>query len=316
MKKLERASVAALLLGLLTFTPPAALALEAETLVPVGSAVGIRMETDGVMVAGLTDVETADGTVSPAREAGLQAGDIIKRIGARTTDSAAAFLAAVAALDGEPLDVTATRDGQELTVQITPALRADGAYQLGLWLRDGISGIGTVTFYDPASGTFGALGHGVSDLDTGALLPFDNGSITGASVVDVVPGSPGAPGELCGEFAEDTVLGTLEKNTDSGIFGIASWEIEGAAVPVADKDEVHLGPAVILSDVGSGGAAEYEVEISRVYQNSGDNRFLLLTVTDEALLAATGGIVQGMSGSPILQDGKIVGAVTHVCVNE
>lgn len=304
-----------LLLGVLWTCGTGALALEATELVPMGSAVGIELETDGVLIVGLTDVETADGKAHPAADAGLKAGDVIRKLGDRETGSAAQFLSALASLDGSALEVTARRSGQELQFLVTPALSVDGAYQLGLWLRDGISGIGTVTFYDPVSGTFGALGHGINDVDTGELLPFDAGSITGASVVDVIPGSPGNPGELCGQFDRDMVLGALEKNTDSGIFGTAIQGLTGETVPVASEDDVELGPATIRSNVNGDQVEEYAVEISRIYHGDG-NRFLLLTVTDPALLARTGGIVQGMSGSPILQNGKLVGAVTHVLVND
>ena len=314
MKKMAMgtALAAALLLAL----PARAYALEAAELVPVGEAVGIELTTDGVMVVGLSEVETGDGTVSPAADAGLKAGDVIKKIGDRETACAADFLSVVTALRGETVRVTALRSGREVAFDVTPAKNAEGNYQLGLWLRDGVSGIGTVTFYDPDSGTFGALGHGINDIDTGMLLPFDGGSITGASVVDVIRGNPGTPGELCGRFDREAVLGALEKNTDSGIFGTISADIGGEPLPVAAEDEVTLGPATILTNVSGDKVEEFSVEISRIYREAGDNRFLLLTVTDEALIERTGGIVQGMSGSPILQNGKLVGAVTHVLISD
>lgn len=255
---------------------------------------GIDLETDGVMIVGLIDVQTPEGPERPAETAGLRAGDKITRVGGRATEKAADFLTAMAEADGSALDVTAERNGELLEISVTPAKTADGTYQLGLWLRDGISGIGTVTFYDPATGTFGALGHGINDLDSGELLPFDSGSITGAKVVDVIPGVAGSPGELCGQFDRDQVLGALEKNTESGIFGTASALTEAQPIPVASEDEVVLGPAVIRSNVAGTEIREYSVEISRIYRDAADNRFLLLTVTDPELLERTGGIVQGM----------------------
>ena len=305
-----------LALTLLLVPPTRAAALEAEALVPVGTAVGIDLETDGVVVAGLGDVDTAQGVVRPAADAGLRTGDVILRIGERKTDSAAEFLTALSEADGGALPVTVKRGGEELELAVTPAQNREGAYQMGLWLRDGVSGIGTVTFYDPDSGVFGALGHGINDVETGELLPFDDGSITGAQVVDVIRGASGSPGELCGQFDRDAVLGSLEKNTDSGVFGTAPGLGTGIPVPVAHEDEVTLGPAVIRSNVSGCEVREYAVEISRVYRDAEDNRFLLLTVTDEELLRATGGIVQGMSGSPILQNGKLIGAVTHVLLSD
>lgn len=305
----------ALILGLLLCLPARAYALEASELVPGGAAVGIALETDGVMIVGLTEVETAEGAVSPAADAGLKSGDVIKQIGERRTTCAAEFLTAMSAADGGMLRVTAERNGREVHFNVTPAQNMDGAWQMGLWLRDGVSGIGTVTFYDPDSGIYGALGHGINDLETGELLRFDAGSITDAEVVDVIPGAAGNPGELCGRYDREAVLGTLDKNTDSGVFGTANLTDFGEPVPIAREDEVVLGPATIRSCVDEEGVKDYAVEITRIYRDGEDNRFLLLTVTDEALLSRTGGIVQGMSGSPILQNGKLVGAVTHVLLS-
>lgn len=314
MKRRLRRGAAAVLLCLLLATPAAA----AETLVPMGCTVGLQLEAGGVIVAGFSDVNTAEGTVRPAADAGLKIGDVITGVGGRSTATAAEFLSALAALNGESVELSARRGGAELMLRVTPAMSQEGSWQLGLWLRDGVSGIGTVTFYDQESGSFGALGHGINDTDTGKLLPFTQGSVTDAAVVDVVKGAPGAPGELCGQPAQDAVLGALEKNTDSGVFGTA--DLSGLCcsqpVPVATEDEVHLGPASILSTVSEGGVEEYDVEISRIYRQRADQRFLLLTVTDPRLIERTGGIVQGMSGSPILQDGKLVGAVTHVLLSD
>ena len=291
-------------------------ALAVDALVPMGCAIGIRLETDGVTVVGFSDVETANGTAAPAEDAGMKAGDVITAVGDYRTATAADFLTAVAALDGAPVQVSARRGGSELLFQVTPARNVDGSWQLGLWMRDGVSGIGTVTYYDPESGSYGALGHGINDLDTGALLEFDSGSITDAEVVDVIKGAPGAPGELCGTPDRDQELGSLDKNTASGIFGTAGFDGVGSAVPVASEEEVKLGPATILTTVSDGGVEEYSVEITRIYRRPEDHRFLMLTVTDPRLLERTGGIVQGMSGSPILQDGKLIGAVTHVLLSD
>jgi len=308
-------AVPGLVLALLLGAAPAAYALDADALVPVGSTVGIRMEAGGMLVSGLSEVETSGGTCSPAGEAGVAVGDVITSLAGRETKDAAAFLTAIGALDGGPVGLTVLRGGEELSLEITPARNTDGNYQLGLWLRDGVSGIGTVTFFDPVSGTFGALGHGVSDVENGGLLPVEQGSICSSTVVDVVRGCAGSPGELCGEFDENARLGTVERNTEEGIFGSADFSASGAPVPVAAESEVHLGPASILANVDGSSVTPYAVEISRIYRG-GDDRFLMLTVTDGALLERTGGIVQGMSGSPILQDGKLVGAVTHVLVND
>ena len=292
-------------------------AFAADALVPMGCAVGIELETDGVTVAGFSVVETAEGGVSPAAEAGMKTGDVITALGERRTRTAAEFLSALAAIGSDAeVELEALRGGKKLLFRVTPAVSTEGNRQLGLWLRDGVSGIGTVTYYDPETGSFGALGHGINDLDTGALLPFSGGSITDASVVDVVKGAPGAPGELCGQPEAEHVLGALERNTVCGIFGTGAFDVTGHTVPVAAEEEVQLGPATILTTVDGSEPQEYAVEISRIYRQPEEHRFLLLTVTDPRLIERTGGIVQGMSGSPILQNGRLVGAVTHVLLSD
>ena len=197
---------------------------------------------------------------------------------------------------------------------------ADGCYKLGAWIRDSMAGIGTMTFYDPATHVFGALGHGVSDVDTARLMPLQSGSIMYAEVSDVKRGVVGAPGELHGVFRVEQDLGELYANTASGVFGTLTDEkLTGgaAAVEVAERSQIKTGKAVILSNIAGDRVEEYEVEITRVYPDGGgENRDMTLKVTDRRLLEATGGIVQGMSGSPILQNGRLVGAVTHVLVND
>ena len=314
MKGRKRAAALGVLSLLLLALPAQAMA--AEQLVPMGCAVGIELSTGGVMVAGVSQVQTADGPVSPAEAAGLKTGDVITAVNGRATPDAQAFLSALTSLSGAPAELTVRRDDREMLLRIMPAQSEDGRWQLGLWLREGVSGIGTVTYFDPETGQFGALGHGINDLESGSLLPFEGGTITGASVVDVVKGAPGSPGELCGQPDREQVLGELQKNTGCGIFGTAGFGSAGEPVPIAAPQEVHLGPASILATVYGGGVEEYSVEISRIYRQPEEHRFLMLTVTDPALIARTGGIVQGMSGSPILQDGKLVGAVTHVLLSD
>ena len=310
----RRAVCFAAALLLLAALPLAAYAVDA--LVPMGCAVGIELETDGVMVAGFSEIETAAGRVSPAADAGMKTGDVIVAIGEKRVGDAAQLIAALSSLDAQPVRLTVRRATQELMLNVTPAQNPEGRWRLGIWLRDGVSGIGTVTYYDPETGAFGALGHGINDMESGKLLPFDNGSITEARVVDVVKGAPGAPGELCGKPDSARVIGSLGRNTGCGIFGQARFAQTGAAIPLAEEAEVRLGPASILATVDGENVEEYAVEISRIYRQPQDHRFLMLTVTDSRLLAQTGGIVQGMSGSPILQDGKLVGAVTHVLLSD
>lgn len=295
-----------------------AAALEASELVPVGDTVGIEIKMKGVMVVECGEVETEGGSVSPAGDAGLLAGDIILELNGHATGSSAEFLTAAGEMDGSPVTLTVERGGKKVQFSVTPAKKPDGTFQLGLWLRDGVSGIGTVTFYDPASGTYGALGHGINDIESGSLMPVDSGCVLDATVVDVIPGAVGKPGELCGRFEKEDVLGTLDTNTVCGIFGHMDSQRcpTGQALPVADSGEVALGAAKIFSNISGNEIQEYDVEISRIYRDEGDLRSMMLTVTDPELIEMTGGIVQGMSGSPIIQNGKIIGAVTHVLVND
>ena len=271
---------------------------------------GIQLNTDGVMVAGLASIETAEGKKSPAADAGFRQGDIIIKIGERKVSCAADFIDAVAALNGQSAPVTALRDGKTVEMRVQPVLSGENQWMLGMWLRDGISGIGTLTFCDPDSGIYGALGHSVNDEDSGVILPLGDGSISSAQIVGVVPGSQGAPGELTGAADTGKILGSVEKNTEKGIYGHSYVSLGGKVV---ETGKIQTGSASIISTVSGSEPKEYAVEINRVYSESGCTR-VMLTVTDPELCAATGGIVQGMSGSPILQNGCLVGAVTHVSV--
>lgn len=284
----------------------------AQELTLGGQPVGIELQTEGVTVAGFAEVSTADGPHSPAKEAGVHEGDRIVEVGGRRVDSAEDFVSAVGELQGEAAVITLRRGDESMTLSVQPAYSADGQWMLGLWLRDQSSGIGTLTFYDPASGVYGALGHGVTDETSGRTQEIRGGQITDAQIVDVRPGSPGVPGELSGCADRGCVLGDIEKNTDKGIYGAACAALgEGSA----EVGTPAPGPASILTTLEGRSVRAYKVEISRVYTEDGTQR-MLLTVTDPLLRELAGGIVQGMSGSPILQDGKIVGAVTHVLVSD
>ena len=283
----------------------------ADTLAAGGIPLGISMHTEGVMVAGFTAVETENGSVSPAEEAGLAVGDIITKLGGNGIATAADFTNAAKRLTGEKISVTVMRNEKLHQFSITPAKDAQGAYKLGLWLRDGISGVGTLTFYDPVSGVYGALGHSISDDETGLILPLHDGCICGAEIVDIIPGEAGAPGALSGCADEAQLLGDIEINCVSGIFGTADMPA-GELMETADIAE---GKALIRCTLDGSGVQEYEIEVQKV-EHTDAGTAAVICVTDEELLALTGGIVQGMSGSPIIQNGCLVGAVTHVFVND
>lgn len=281
----------------------------AESLVPGGGAVGIRMTTDGVVVAGISEVETSSGKRSPAADAGLKKGDVITRLGGSEIATAQDFKAALSALDGSKTTVTFERGGKQKQLNITPAQGTDGAWKLGLWLRDGISGVGTLTFYDPATGVYGALGHCISG-DDGEALPLGDGGIYGTEIVGIVQGTVGAPGQLDGKTDAAAFLGDIRINCGCGIFGTADFDGE-----TMETGEFETGPATIRCTLEGSQTREYGIEIKKVYSSS-EGTTVMLTVTDPELIALTGGIVQGMSGSPIIQNGRLVGAVTHVFVND
>jgi len=307
-----------LALTLLVSVIPTALAAQMPTeLVPVGQTVGINIKCDGVMIVALGEVETDTGTVSPAKAAGLLPGDVITRVGAEQIRSLADFKAAIEVSGAETMTVQIDRAGESLQMHLAPARDQSGTNVLGLWLRDGMAGIGTVTFYDPASGLFGALGHSVSDMETGALVPLGEGAIMPATVKSVRRGEAGAPGELQGEFDFNKKMGVLTANTLTGIFGQLEDGVQfpqEKALPIGGAKNLTVGPAKILANISGRSIQEFDIEITRIF-SGGDDRNMMITVTDPALIAETGGIVQGMSGSPIIQDGKIVGAVTHVLIN-
>ena len=307
---MKKTAISALLsLALLAGQPAAAWAQE---LAVGGQIVGIQLRTRGVMVAGVSPVPTAEGRRSPASEAGVRTGDFIIELGGAPVESASGLIDAVGALDGAAAELTLLRDGKERRVTVQPALSQENQWMLGMWLRDGITGIGTVTFCDPSTGRFGALGHSVRDEESGQLLPLRGGTISEAEIVDVVPGTAGAPGELSGCSDAGRVLGQVEQNTEHGIFGHANGSLIGSRL--VETGELMPGPATILSTVSGHETREYRAQIGRLYREGGTRR-AVITVTDPELRERTGGIVQGMSGSPILQNGKLVGAVTHVSVS-
>ena len=292
-------------------------AAQVKEVVPMGRAVGIKLFSDGVLVVGTSEI---DGQ-NPARACGLKEGDIITHINSEEVDSIEEVRSLLQSIGGAPMSIRATRG--EKQVQMTARAvqcAADGCYKLGAWIRDSMAGIGTLTYYDPETGAFGALGHGINDVDTSLLMPLEKGNLMYAEVTNVKKGVAGEPGELHGQFQVQQDLGTLSANTASGIFGAlddsAVPELSGA-VPVAGRRQVRTGAATILANVDGDRVEEYTVEILRLFpDNAGDNRDLMLRVTDPRLLEATGGIVQGMSGSPILQNGRLVGAVSHVLVGD
>ena len=279
-----------------------------------GETVGIRLFSDGVVVIGLTEIETERGAASPGTACGLRVGDVIDSVDGRAVDSSEQFAAMLQS--GGTVELNVQRGDEALRLTAAPAMGRDGTYRLGAWVRDSMAGIGTVTYRDPGTGAFGALGHGITDTDTGLLIPLGDGAVMASAVKAVKKGQAGDPGELRGEFDMSEDLGTLTANTRQGVFGVMTGqEIGGEILPTAAWEEVRAGEAVIRANVMGESVEEYAIKILRVLDRDGEQN-MLVEVTDRRLLEQTGGIVQGMSGSPIIQDGKLVGAVTHVLVND
>ena len=269
----------------------------AQTLIPGGFLVGVHLENHVVTV---TEVH---------RPCDLQPGDQILKID-ETPITDARDIRTILQNCEDRISVTVRRGGKEKTLTLYPE-----NHTLGISLRNGVSGLGTVTFYDPQTRRYGALGHSVSDR-SGTPVAMDSGKLYPAAVLSVKKGLPGKPGQLLGQLKSENPIGTVEKNEKQGIFGAADFRPD-QPLPVATREQLHTGNATIRATVGAAGLQEYSVEILRLYPESdGRTRDFLLRVTDENLLRTTGGIVQGMSGSPIIQDGKLVGAVTHVLVND
>ncbi len=317
----ETAGTSELLLSLMGVVPLRKVEVEVseeKRLIPGGQAIGVAMRTSGVMIVGTSDLSQAR---SPAQLSGLRPGDVLTRVGGVSITSAEQLAQLVSKAGEVPLAVDYLRDGAALSTTLTPRLdAATGSVRMGAWVRDSTAGVGTLSFYDPDTGTYAALGHAITDGDTGQVLPVGEGQVLKAEIVGVQKGQKGAPGELKGSFLREGVtLGDIALNDPLGLYGHLDAPPADAlypdGLPIGLRSGVHTGKATILSSVDGEGVKPYEVEITRVNQQSSPaSKSMVVRVTDPALLAKTGGIVQGMSGSPIIQDGRLIGAVTHVFV--
>lgn len=285
-----------------------------------GSTVGIYMETEGVLIIDTGQIVSEDGIEQEPAKNIVKPGDYIVAFNEEKISTKKELIEDLSQLDGGDVTLDIKRNGEIIPVSLTPVKDIEGSYKLGIWVRDDTQGIGTLTFVD-SEGRYGALGHGINDVDTGELLDINEGILYQAEILDIQKGSKGTPGELSGmiRYESARVIGTITRNGKNGIYGYFSGD-ESAAflenLPIAYKQDVEIGPAVIRSCV-SGEVEEYKAEITKIDMNHEDsNKSFVIHVTDEDLLELTGGIVQGMSGSPIIQDGKIIGAVTHVLVND
>ena len=296
-----------------TCDPYSPSASEGETterkLIPGGGVFGIRIACDGVLVAGVRE----GGSVG--YDAGLRQGDLIVSVDGKKIGTVRDLVDAVTGSRGRPLSLSVLREEKTVSISVAPAQYEGETWQLGIFVRDNAAGIGTVTFIDPETGAFGGLGHAIGDGKTGKPLRIKAGTVTGVILDGIERGKPGEPGELKGMLRPGGI-GTVESNTEYGVFGRLSDIPRGEAIPVAKPEEVKEGSATVLCTLKNGAVGEYEVELGDLSARAGCTKCFSVRVTDPALLALTGGIVRGMSGSPILQNGRLVGAVTHVTVGD
>ncbi|WP_069649743.1 SpoIVB peptidase [Caloranaerobacter ferrireducens] len=293
-------------------------------LMPGGHSIGVKLDTKGVIVVAFSDIIGQDGKKhNPAKEAGIKKGDVILEINGVKVKDSDHVIELLNNTKNETINVKIERKGKIFTTEVKLVKNKDEKqFKLGAWIRDKTAGIGTLTFFDPKTKIFGALGHGITDLDTGFLLPVENGQIMTARVSSVQQGKKGLPGELRGIFFEsEDKIGEIEKNTKFGIYGVLQKDISNnlynKPLPIGLQSEVREGKAYILTTIEDEKINKFEVEIIKAQrQLVPSQKSMIIKVTDKKLLKKTGGIVQGMSGSPIIQDGKIIGAVTHVFIND
>lgn len=295
-----------------------------KTLIPGGNAIGVKLNTKGVLVVAVTDVlESSDKRHYPARDAGLKVGDSILEINNIKVKDAEHVVELLNQIQDKTIKVLIERNNIEFETEITPIKSIqDNCYRLGIWVRDKTAGIGTLTFYDEENKSFGALGHGITDVDTGNLLNIEQGKVINAKIENIEQGKRGSPGEIRGAFYEtEDVIGEIVKNSSFGIYGSINDNFiknnKLKSIPIGFKEEVKEGKAYILSTIDDDNIEKYEVEILKTQvQKYPNQKSMTIKITDKDLLQKTGGIIQGMSGSPIIQDGKIIGAITHVFVND
>lgn len=309
MKKVKRLLTAILSTAIL-FPAAAVNANAADREVVVGGMpFGVTMYTSGVIVINVDDSED-----SPAREAGIRENDVITKADGKTVSTNEDLKKVISESQGEDIELSLTRGKSPISLTITPEKNDDGEYEVGMWIRDSAAGLGTVTYFDESTYSFGALGHGICDRDTGLLLPLRSGKVVKAEVTSVIRAQKGVAGGLNG-YMTDEALGEISVNNGYGIFGRYVTVPDGMRVMTAEDDEIRTGEAQIYCCVDDNSVKGYDIEIEKLNLGDQTGQNMVIRVTDDELIEKTGGIVQGMSGSPIIQDGKLVGAVTHVFVN-
>ncbi len=290
----------------------------------IGRTIGLKLYTDGVLVVGMSEFEGIDGQMyEPYKNSGIKEGDMIKTINGKVISNTDELVDIINESDGQDVSIRYQRESEEIYTTIKPVKGEQGDYMLGLWVRDAAAGLGTLTYYEEATSSFAALGHGINDVDTNKLLNISNGELVTAQIISIVKGQKGKPGEIRGTIDNSISIGNIEVNSEIGVYGkVTNFDyinkVKLEEVPVAARNEIEEGKATIMCQLTNEDKVQnYEIEIRKIYRlNYTDNKSMLIKVTDEKLIEKTGGIIPGMSGTPILQNGKFVGAITNVLLND
>ena len=297
--------------------------IERTKVIPVGQVSGLKLYTSGVLIVGMSEIKGIDNEKhKPYEYSGLQEGDTIVEIDNNVIEDTKELVQTVNSSNGKELNIKYIRGEQTLECSIIPIKTSKSEYKLGLWVRDSAAGIGTMTYYEPSTKGFAALGHGITDIDTGELLNISNGEFITTKVLSIIKGKDGEPGKIQGSIDEQEEIGTVNKNTIFGVYGNITNPSKikmntDRLMDVATRNEIELGDATILCSFDGENIKEYKIQIEKIYLNNDyDNKSMLIKVNDEELITKTGGIIQGMSGSPVIQNGKFIGAVTNVLVND
>lgn len=291
--------------------------------IPIGTTIGLKLHTNGVLVVGMSEVKNVNNEkTKPYANTKIKEGDMIVEVNGTPITSTDDLVKTVNLSKGNNINIKYVRDDETYTEKIKPTQTDSTEYKLGLWVRDTAAGIGTISFYEPETKKFAALGHGILDIDTKNLITIQKGEITTANILSIAKGEKGIPGEIRGSLIGQNVIGSISKNTVLGIYGVIKntglLNLSGAKeVEVALRDEIKIGKASLICTLENNKKEEYEVEIQKIYENNNsDNKSMVVKITDQRLLEKTGGIIQGMSGSPIIQNGKLIGSLTHVLVSD
>ena len=296
--------------------------MEETEVIPIGEVVGIKLYTSGVLVVGTSSIEGENGNIyKPFEGTGIQEGDSIIEVNKNIVNSTEELITQINQTKGQSVEIKYISNREEKKCNIIPIKDINGEYKIGLWVRDSAAGVGTITFYNPQTNTFAALGHAITDIDTGEIINTSSGEIDDVNIMSIVKGTKEEPGKIQGALKNNITIGNIYKNTQYGIYGVVK-NTENLIInynnkmKVASRQEIKQGNAKILCGVNNQ-IKEYDIEIQKIYVNNNyDNKSMLIKITDEELIKETGGIIQGMSGSPIIQDGKFIGAITHVFVND